>query len=149
MAFNVVERVKVLYNILKNFLGLVDDSIWIGQKLQFRSSDLCRLSMSFIILSAVVASNNTSLYAEAGDVSGGFLIIRRKAFIVLGSLAVLLSRLTPPGAGSAHKRKNRYLQSILVRIQGQRCKKNSQSTTFLLLAKLRNLRICGLRSKTV
>lgn len=141
---------KVLYNVLKHFLGLVDDSIWIGQKLRFRSSDLCRLSlMSFMILSAVVASNNTSLYVEAGDVSGGFLIIRRKAFIVLGSLAVLLSRLSPPGAGSAHKRKNRYLQSILVRILGQRCKKYSQSTTFLLLAKLRNLRICGLRSKTV
>lgn len=125
MAFNIVQRVKVLYNVLKHFLGLVDNAIWIGQKSQVRSSDLCgQLLMPFMILSAVVASDNTSLDVEAGDVSGGFLIIRRKAFIVLGSLAVLLSRLSPPGAGAAHKRKNRYLQSTLVRPQRQWCKKN-------------------------
>lgn len=69
--------------------------------------------MRCVILSAVVASDDTSLHVEAGDVRGGFLIIGRKAFIVLGSLAVLLSRLSPPGPGSAHKRKSRYLQSKL------------------------------------
>lgn len=111
MAFDIVERVKVLYCVLKHFLGLVDDAIWIGQKSGVRSSNLCRLALTpVIILSAVVATDDTSVYVETGDVSGGFLIIGRKAFIVLGSLAVLLSRLSPPGAGSAHKHKSGYLQ---------------------------------------
>lgn len=94
--------------------------------------------MLLIILSVVVALDNTFLHAEAGDVSGGFLIIRRKAFIVLSSFSVLLSCLSPPGAACKHGAKIRYLPSTLQTIGDQTHlwiqlkSKNAQRTAELL-----------------
>lgn len=102
-----------------------------------------------MILSAVVANDDTSLDVEAGDVSGGFLIIGRKAFIVLCSLAVLLSRLSSPGAGSAHKRKSRYLYSTHVHNSMLMVQEKTHNLLIILQQNWGNPCMCGFRSETV
>lgn len=139
MAFDIVKRVKVLDHILKHFLGVVDDAIWMGQKSRVRRSIL----RPPLFLSAAVANDDTSVYVEAGDVSGGFLIVGRKAFIVLRSLAVLLSRLSPPGAGSRPQNAQAYIYTQ------HWCKKKTHNLLLILQQNWGNPRMCGFRSKTV
>lgn len=103
MGFDVVERVKVFQHVLEHFLTFPADALWTVQK----------ALVSTFAHFEIGAANGwlTFLHVEAGDVSGGFLVVGWQPFFMLRSLSVLLSSLSPSGSTATHKHNRRVINS--------------------------------------